>query len=591
MNKLVLTFIIAITVSAIGCQGVIYYDDPIAVGLGARPLGMGKAFVAVSDDVNAMFLNPAGLGGLKSWEASTMSSNFLNEYQYTMYSGVTPTPMGVFGLGYVDSKITGISVSGGGSSDFYNQALVLSFGKDIGTIGPSNGNEPNLFAGATFKYYSTGYTGDISASDSGYNIDLGLKYTPAKWMSYGLNLQNVLGGSKIYGDFESEDMPFITKAGVAFKWLEYNVLFALDEDMYLAGTDIPWPMHFGAEWRIHPNLCIRAGYNQEGSSAIGGQLTNNTTFGLGFDYSGIKIDLAYMQNYAQTDMSSNIVSLSIYSNPIFGQLVPAVKEAPAATQEKPASIEAPLSIEAIVQKVTINPSENMFTLAPEQVFNGKIVPEVKIIKIEGNQLPVSNNGEFEASVPLNVGKNEIHIKLSDTNNEEAALVRKIVRFYVPINLSIDDVMNKKFAYMVIYTEIYRYLGKDYKLDKPLSRELLALIVAKAKNLSLEQTKITPAKDVSSDHWAVSYIEAVMAAGIMQNYSDGTFKPDRIVTKVEAAQCISRAANVDETSLMGNWIERSPEEPATMGDLTEMIYQSGLFVQAMQEYKDYTGVSQ
>ena len=35
---------------------------------GVRPLGMGNAFVAVADDYNALFYNPAGLARLKTWD-------------------------------------------------------------------------------------------------------------------------------------------------------------------------------------------------------------------------------------------------------------------------------------------------------------------------------------------------------------------------------------------------------------------------------------------------------------------------------------------------------------------------------------------
>lgn len=35
---------------------------------GLRPLGMGNAYVAVADDFNALFYNPAGLARLKSWD-------------------------------------------------------------------------------------------------------------------------------------------------------------------------------------------------------------------------------------------------------------------------------------------------------------------------------------------------------------------------------------------------------------------------------------------------------------------------------------------------------------------------------------------
>jgi hypothetical protein len=51
---------------------------------GLRPLGMGNAFVAVVDDYNALFYNPAGLARLKSWDGeflnpmATVSKGFDN---------------------------------------------------------------------------------------------------------------------------------------------------------------------------------------------------------------------------------------------------------------------------------------------------------------------------------------------------------------------------------------------------------------------------------------------------------------------------------------------------------------------------------
>ena len=41
-------------------------SDPMYIGVGARPLGMGKAFVAVAEDADGMFVNPAGLGSIHS---------------------------------------------------------------------------------------------------------------------------------------------------------------------------------------------------------------------------------------------------------------------------------------------------------------------------------------------------------------------------------------------------------------------------------------------------------------------------------------------------------------------------------------------
>ncbi|MFW7378182.1 MAG: hypothetical protein ACOH5I_05205 [Oligoflexus sp.] len=43
---------------------------------GLRPLGMGNAYVAVADDFNALFYNPAGLARLKTWDGEFINPGF-----------------------------------------------------------------------------------------------------------------------------------------------------------------------------------------------------------------------------------------------------------------------------------------------------------------------------------------------------------------------------------------------------------------------------------------------------------------------------------------------------------------------------------
>lgn len=44
---------------------------------GLRPLGMGNAYVAVADDFNALFYNPAGLARLKTWDMEFINPSFM----------------------------------------------------------------------------------------------------------------------------------------------------------------------------------------------------------------------------------------------------------------------------------------------------------------------------------------------------------------------------------------------------------------------------------------------------------------------------------------------------------------------------------
>ncbi len=48
---------------------------------------------------------------------------------------------------------------------------------------------------------------------------------------------------------------------------------------------------------------------------------------------------------------------------------------------------------------------------------------------------------------------------------------------------------------------------------------------------------TPFTDVSPDHWAYPYIMTAKNAGIVRGYSDGTFRPERLVTRAEAAKIV------------------------------------------------------
>ena len=50
---------------------------PMDLQIGARPLGMGGAFVAIADDINAVYWNPAGLTQLTS--AQFGEHNWVNQ--------------------------------------------------------------------------------------------------------------------------------------------------------------------------------------------------------------------------------------------------------------------------------------------------------------------------------------------------------------------------------------------------------------------------------------------------------------------------------------------------------------------------------
>ncbi|UJF34829.1 S-layer homology domain-containing protein [Paenibacillus hexagrammi] len=80
---------------------------------------------------------------------------------------------------------------------------------------------------------------------------------------------------------------------------------------------------------------------------------------------------------------------------------------------------------------------------------------------------------------------------------------------------------------------------DFRPKEMLSRQELAVLLAKALHLMPEATTSSPFTD-SKDSWAAPYIEAVHKAGLMNGDSSDTFRPNDPVTREELASVFVRA---------------------------------------------------
>ena len=76
-NWLIIIALTAMVVFAAPAVSAQTDEDPVGtgalfdIGMGARALGMGGAFVAVADDANALYYNPAGLALIEGDRKST----------------------------------------------------------------------------------------------------------------------------------------------------------------------------------------------------------------------------------------------------------------------------------------------------------------------------------------------------------------------------------------------------------------------------------------------------------------------------------------------------------------------------------------
>ena len=105
MKRLILVSLVLVLMGGIAvAEEVTSAPDPAGTAYGARPLGMGGAFVSLADDTNAVFMNPAGLSSLGDWSITSMSTQLLQKVDYIMAGGTYRVGPGNLGFGYIGTN-------------------------------------------------------------------------------------------------------------------------------------------------------------------------------------------------------------------------------------------------------------------------------------------------------------------------------------------------------------------------------------------------------------------------------------------------------------------------------------------------------
>ena len=104
--------------------------------------------------------------------------------------------------------------------------------------------------------------------------------------------------------------------------------------------------------------------------------------------------------------------------------------------------------------------------------------------------------------------------------------------------------------------LYGYPGNTVQPQGNMTRAEAAAMVARLKNLDMSDTSKPDFKDVESK-WYNSAINAVVKAGLMKGYPDGTFAPNGKITRAEFAQLIkgidlANSAELPFTDVAGHW---------------------------------------
>ena len=288
--------------------------DPSDVGIGARPLAMGRAFVGVSNNGSAIFTNPAGLALSKNFKIVSMAGNLMSEVPYQMLGWSAPLFNGNCGVGYVRLNVSGISEyilvgitpeATGGESSFSNSVLNLSYATDWQDIPVINNFKAKAFRdakiGGSLKFINQEYLGSSSfktGNVSGFDVNLGVISSINENLAAGLMFKNIIPGKNL----SSDELPLISTLGFCAKFPWYGLLTALD--LEVSRTVL---YHLGFEWTPIRFLSIRCGFDQKPDA---NQSITNFTGGIGINTGKVAFDYAYHTYSDVAEFSTHYFSLS-----------------------------------------------------------------------------------------------------------------------------------------------------------------------------------------------------------------------------------------------------------------------------------------
>ncbi|KOY52723.1 PorV/PorQ family protein [Polaribacter dokdonensis] len=320
-----------------------YSNEFLNIGVDAAALGMGKAVVATTNNVNASYWNPAGLVGIEDYQGSLMHSSY--------FAGIANYNHAAFAMPIDKESAIGISVIRFGVDDILNTTALIDNDGNI------DFNRISLFSAADyafnfsyarnliFKDLKLGVNaklirriiGDFAAS-WGFGFDVGLQFERNSW-KFGIMARDITTTYNSWAideeEFESirnaipgqnQELPETTEItkpkvqlGVAkdFKIgrffnlqseFDLNIRFEQTNDIFsskIASIDPALGLQLDYEKLVYLRLGVgNFQYTTEFDNSK--SLSTQPNFGVGFNYKGIQVD------YALTNIGS--VGNALFSN-------------------------------------------------------------------------------------------------------------------------------------------------------------------------------------------------------------------------------------------------------------------------------------
>ncbi len=284
-----LSVLVGVLFVAQSSEGVVNIQN---VGSGARAQGLGNSFVAVADNADAVFANPAGLGQVSQRQVAYTNVSLL-------YAGIEGDDLGQHVVSYAqplgDKMGLGLGYERIGSSLMSENGAFVSLSYQV---------ERRLQVGLSAKYlfWSVGSIPDddgradpLSNQSAGnVGVDLGLLWqSPVQGAQVGVLLKNInqptVAYGEVAGDPDAGALPMDVHVGVGYRLSSQSLVSVQYIRRDLTGEGSDHGLVVGGETQLVEGLLLRAGGRRLLEEDAGGGLNA----GLGYQWNQLVFDYAY----------------------------------------------------------------------------------------------------------------------------------------------------------------------------------------------------------------------------------------------------------------------------------------------------------
>lgn len=550
--------------------------DPSKTLYCARQLGMGGISIGFSNDANGVFSNPAALTELEFPQLTATSRKImLEETQYHLFGWAVPTDWGTFGIGYSGMNIGGSPSTmrdpGTGriiqnpsfeGTSYDNNVMVVSYSRKIP-------NPLKISAGGSLKLFNQSISGGASEHSAGNALDLNILIEPLPWLTLGASLQNLLSTPIKWSNSE-DNIGGYYKLGAGINLLGSSIeaLWQYPQPLR-TGVDIDIPhgvlsannsmlLHLGLEYFPLKNIALRAGINQEAPGS-------GLTLGVGLTNGGFRFDYAYVQRPGLPGDNPHYFSLSYVGERVVSYAYKTKRFESGITFSQPkdrtitAQENIAISAEAKAKKILDQKTTWTVTAISSTSEVREVVELVDLKPVYINGIKLEQVGTIETSSPLGLGRNVFRIEgftspeiFADKLTPEAVPISaevKVLRIQPFADTSMDHWAIEPIALNVTLGLVKGYPDNTFKPEKGITRAELVTLLVRTLPVRIEEIpEESTFRDVPAKHWAAKHIAYGAKQKLVSGYPDGTFKPNKVLTRAEGITILARYAGLTEEAV-------------------------------------------